>query len=256
MTGKPFPYGLGAKIHPSHSAHKTLYAHNPEIIPFVVCKFRRTSWFVNNQRLGFLSTDQDLFVSTYEQDENIVGRTPTEEVDRLEKIEEAVDGAFLGDRFTYGNMDRREVVKEIDESVKRQLTAHDLIEERGIDIPQFPTIMGWEDWHFERCRELIDTLGCSVGFDATQYNSRYELVEHIETLNEVLGPDRIFVNGCISPRWLRMLPESVVACSGSWNIRKETEDYDGNPQRNRLPNAVEKRVDALNNYQTELTTYL
>jgi hypothetical protein len=256
MDDNPFPHDFGAKIHPSHPVDKELYAHNPDPVPFVACKFRRSSWFVTHPRIAFLSPKQDLFVMTYESDRHIVGRTPTDRVDRLEELEGIADGAFVGDRFTYGSINRRELVKEIDESVERQLTAYDLLEERGVDMPLYPSIMGWEDWHFERCRILVDEISRSVGFDATQYNSKYVFAEHVNTLDEVLEPDRIFINGRVSPAWLRMLPKSVVACSGSWSIRQEAKDATGTPQRDKLPKVVEKQVDAINSWQSNLTNYL
>ena len=255
MQDDSFPHGFGAKIHPSHHRDQELFAHNPDNVPFVACKWHRASWFVSHSRTAFLSPNQDLFVMTYEQDRHIAGRTPTEEVDRLERLEGVADGAFLGDRFTYGSMNRREVVKEIDESVERQLSAHRLMEKRGIDIPQYPSIMGWDDWHYERCRELIEKISPSVGFDATQYNSKYDCAEHLNTLDEVLEPERIFVNGCIAPSWLRLFPRSVVACSGAWNIREESKDANGVPQRDKLPEITKKRVDAINHWQSKLINY-
>lgn len=256
MEDDPFPQDFGAKIHPSHPTDRELYAHRPDSVPFVACKFHRSSWFRNQPRIWFLHPEQDLFVTTYENDEYLLGRTPTDEVNRYQKLEGVVDGVFPGDRFTYHEITRRELVKEIEESVQRQLTVQELMDDRGIDIPVYPCIMGWKDWHFERCRELVENISASVGFDATQYNSEYRLANHIETMEEVLGVDRIFLNGCVSPKWLRMLPKSVVACSGSYNIRKEAEDWSGTVQSNRIPEITQKRVDALNNCQSEITRYL
>ncbi|GAB6862691.1 hypothetical protein JCM17092_27800 [Haloplanus litoreus] len=256
MQDVPFPRKFGAKIHPSHHVHQRLYEHNPNPVPFVACKVHRSSWFVNNPRKEFLSPEQDLFLMTYEHDRHIIGRDTVDVVDRFEELDGVAQGAFAGDRLTYGSMNRREVVKEIDESVQRQLTAHELMEERSINMPLYPSIMGWEDWHFERCRILVDEISRWVGFDATQYDSEYEFAKHVKRLDEILEPKGIFVNGCVSPKWLRMLPKSVVACSGSYNIREETEDATGTPQRDNLPEVVEKRVDALNNWQSELTNYL
>lgn len=250
-----FPYRFGAKIHPSHHVDRELYAHNPEYVPFVACKFHRSSWFVNNKRDEFLSPEQDLFVMTYEDDSHILGREPTEEVNRFEELEGIADGAFAGDRFTYGGMNRREIVKEIEESVQRQLAAHQLINEQGIDMPLYPSIMGWKDWHYERCRTLLEEISRSVGFDATQYNSGYRLAEHVRTLDEILDPDQIFVNGCIAPNRLRMLPESVRACSGNWEIREESKNTNGIPQRDELPRIVERRNNALNHWQSKLIKY-
>lgn len=256
MTSEKFPHGFGAKIQPSNSNDQRLYAHNPEHIPFVVCKIHELSWFANRSRIAFLSPEQDLFASSYEDDSHLLGRTVTKEVDELERVEGMVDGAFTGDRFTYGSMNRRELAKEIDESVQRQLTANELIQDRGIDIPHYPAIMGWEPWHYERCRILLEEIRSSVGFDATQYNSKNRLAEHVRTLDEVLQPDRIFVNGCVAPEWLRLLPKTVVACSGSYNIREESRDAMDVPRRSKLPEIVERRVKALNSWQSDLTNFL
>lgn len=201
--------------------------------------------------------DQDLFVTTYEDDDYILGRTPTDEVDRYEKLENDAQGVFPGDRFTYDEgMNRRELVKEIEESVERQLTVQELMNDRGIDIPVYPCIMGWEDWHFERCRPLVDEISRSVGFDATQYDSEYRLKEHIETMVEVLDVNRVFVNGRVSTKWLKLLPECVVACSGDWNIRQEAKDATGSIQGDRIPEITERRVDALNEWQSDITNFL
>jgi len=255
MTGNPFPHGFGGKVHPSHPAHKELFAHRPDSVPFVACKFHRSSWFVNQPRFQFLHPDQDLFITTYESDRHLLGRTPRDEVDRYEKLEDDVQGVFPGDRFTYADeMNRRELVKEIEESVQRQLTVQDLME--NIDLPVFPCIMGWEDWHFERCRPLVDEISRSVGFDATQYYSKYRLKKHIETMEEVLDVERVFVNGRIAPAWLKMLPKCVVACSGAWNIRQEAKDASGTLKGDRMPDIAEERVDALNEWQSDITNFL
>lgn len=254
-TNGSFPNGAGVKIQPSHHVHQKLFAHNPESVPFVVCKFHRSSWFVNQPRDAFLSPEQNLFIVTYEDDNHILGRTPTDEVNRFQQLEGIADGAFAGDRFTYGSMNRREVVKEIEESVQRQLTTYKLMNEQSIDTPLYASIMGWEDWHYERCRILLEEISSSVGFDATQYNSRSRLVKHVKTLDRVLEPDRIFVNGCIAPNDLRRFPQSVEACSGEWNIRNESKDANGVAQRNKLPEIIEKRDDALNLWQSKLTNY-
>lgn len=256
MTDDPFPHDFGAKIQPSHHADQELYGHNPDHVPFVVCKFHRSSWFVNQRRDSFLAPQQDLFITTYEDDDHILGREPVDEADRYEELEGIADGAFPGDRLTYRSMGRRELAKEIEESVQRQLTVQQLLDDRNVHFPLYPCIMGWEDWHFERCRILLDEMSTSVGFDATQYNSKYTLEEDVNRLDEVLAPERIFINGCVSPERLWRLPKSVVACSGTYNIRKKCEDARGNVQRDWLPEVVEKRVDELYRWQSSLDQYL
>jgi len=256
MQDDPFPRGFGAKFNPSDAGDRHLFGHNSGPVPFVVVKFHRSKRFVKVPRWGLLSPEQNLYLVTYEKDDHIVGRTPSDEVDRVEELEDVLQGAFLGDRFTYEGMNRRDLATEIDESVQRQLAANRLLEERGIDVPQYPCIMGWKPWHYERCRILLDEISTSVGFDATQYNSKYKLTKDVRCLDDVLSPERIFVNGRVSPDWLRMLPKTVVACSGAYNIREECKDANGTPSRENLPNVAQKRVNALNSWQSDINEFL
>lgn len=256
MQDDPFPRDFVAKIQPSHATDQKVYGHNEEDTEWVTCKFHRSTWFVNHPREAFLSPDQKLHISTYEDDEHIVGRTPMDEVERYAELEDTADAATPGDRFTYDYewMSRREVTREIEESVHRQLTIYDELQDRGIDITLIPAFLGWEDWHFERCRPLLE-INTSVAFDTTQINSKYDKQEQLETLDEVIGPERVFANGTVAPSHLRLMPESVVAFSGKFSIFEEIRDANGVHHRDLLSESIEKRIPEINNWQAKLTQF-
>jgi hypothetical protein len=257
MEDDTFPIDFAAKIQPSHSTDQKIYGHNPEDAEYTICKFHRSTWFVDHPRWVFLHPHQKLLISTYEQDKYIIGREPEDEVERYAELESIADGAFPGDRFTYdyNTMSRREVTREIEECVHRQLAIKQMMNDRNIDLPLFPVIPGWEDWHFEHCHPLIEEIGASVGFDTTQVNSKYDKQEHLETLEEVLDVDRVFVNGTVARSHLRLMPESVVAFSGKASILEEIRDENGVHHRDQLSESIEKRVPEIYNWQTELNEF-
>lgn len=256
MQADPFPRGFVAKIQPSHQTDQQVFGHNAEHAEWVACKFHRSTWFVNHPREAFLSPDQKLLVMTYEQDEHIVGRTPMDEVERYAKLEDVANAAIPGDRFTYDYewMSRREIAKEIEDSVHRQLTIYDELRDWNIDIPLIPAVLGWEGWHFERCRPLLE-INSSVAFDTTQIISRYDKQEQLETLDEEISPERIFVNGTVAPSHLRLMPKSVVAFSGKFSVLEEIRDADGDHHRDLLGECLERRIPEINNWQAKLTQF-
>lgn len=255
MNENPFPYGFVAKIQPSHHVDQRIFGHNVNNSEFTVCKFWRSTWFVNHPREEFLSPDQKLLITTFEQDERLLGRTPEDEVKRYEKLEGIANGAFPGDRFTYEDMSRREILREIEESVQRQLATKRLMDDKNVNLPLYAIIPGWKDWHYEHCHSLISELGGSVGFDATQYRSKYRLKSHLETLENVLNPDRIFVNGRVAPSYLHEFPRTVCGFSGKMGILEEIKDEDGIPQRKNLSESVDKRLKEATVYQSKMTEF-
>lgn len=256
MQEDPFPSDFVAKIQPSHHVDQAVFGHNPEHAEWVACKFHRSTWFVNHPREAFLSSEQKLLVMTYEQDEHIVGRTPDDEIERYTELEGIANAAIPGDRFTYDydSMSRREVAKEIEDSVHRQLTINDGLQDENVDMTLIPAFLGWEDWHFERCRPLL-AINDSVAFDTTQINSKYDKKEQLDTLEDVVGPKRIFVNGTVAPSHLRLMPRSVVAFSGKYSILKEIRDANDVHHRDLLGASIEKRVPEINKWQAKLTQF-
>jgi hypothetical protein len=256
MQNDTFPRDFVAKIQPSHSTDQKIYGHNEEHAEWVTCKFHRSTWFVNHPREAFLSPNQKLHISTYEDDEHIVNRTPNDEVERYAKLEGIANAATPGDRFTYDYewMSRREVAKEIEDSVHRQLTIYDKLQTRNIDLTLIPAFLGWEDWHFERCRPLLE-INTSVAFDTTQINSKYDKQEQLNCLDKVINPEKIFVNGTVSPDHLRLMPKSVVAFSGKASILKEIRDSNGVHHREVLRGSIEKRIPEIYNWQSKLTQF-
>lgn len=256
MQDDPFPCGFVAKIQPSHPTDQKVFGHNEEIAEWVACKFHRSTWFVNQRREAFLSPNQRLLVMTYEQDKHIVGRTPMDEVERYAKLEGIANAAIPGDRFTYDYewMSRREIAKEIEDSVHRQLTVYDALEDRNIDMPLIPAFLGWEDWHFERCRPLLE-INTSVAFDTTQINSKYDKQEQLGTLDEVIDPERVFVNGTVARSHLRLMPKSVVAFSGKFSVLEEIRDANGVHHRDLLGVSIENRIPEINNWQAKLNQF-
>ena len=256
MPADRFPYEFVPKIQPSHHVDQKVYGHNDEHAKWVTCPFHRSTWFVNHPREAFLSPDQKLHVSTYEQDKHIVDRTPDDEIERYIELEGIADAATPGDRFTYDYewMSRREVTKEIEDSVHRQLTIYEALKDQNINLTLIPAFLGWEDWHLERCRPLLE-INTSVAFDTTQINSKYDKQKQLETLDEVIDPDRVFVNGTVAGSHLRLMPRSVVAFSGKVSILDEIRDANGVHHRDWLSESIEKRIPEINNWQAKLTQF-
>lgn len=258
MQNDPFPHEFVPKVRPGDSTDEYLYGYNSEF-PAVQIKFHRSIWFNSHARDNFISPDQTLILTSFEENEELVGREPEDELERLQELEEIVDVYFPGDRWVIDcdEMDRRELLSEIERSVEGQKAIKRMVKDANVDVALYPIIVGWEPWHYEHCRELFevfDTRSCA--FDGTEYDSKYRLWEDLEALIETLEPKRIYLNGRISVEQLHDVPDEVVAFSGKKTILEEIELPDGSHSRKLLIKAVDKRIDAMHNTQTVLNEFI
>lgn len=255
MEDDPFPREFVPKANPHYHRERELFGSG-DIAEFVQVKFHRSTWFLENPRDEFLESDQKLVINTMENDRYLFERTPEKEFERFQQLDGIADVAFAGDRWTYENLGPREILKEVERSVKGQFATHRMVTEANLDIALYPTIVAWEPWHFERQKVLFeefDTQSC--GFDGTQYNSIRKLVTDLETLVDTLNPDRIYLNGRISRDHLRRVPKEVVAFSGKYSLLTEARLPSGGYSRELLREGIEERVDAMHSWQTELSDF-
>lgn len=257
MQDDLFPREYVPKSNPHYHRERELFG-SCEVAEFVQVKFHRSTWFLENPRDEFLEPDQKLIVTTMENDRYLFERTPEKEFERFQKLDGIADVAFAGDRWTYENLGAREILKEIERSVKGQLAVHRMVTEDDLDLTLYPTIVAWEPWHFERQRVLFeefDTRSC--GFDGTQYNSITKLVTDLENLVNTLNTDRIYLNGRISRDHLRRVPKEVVAFSGGHNLLKEARLPSGEYSQELFHKGIDERIDAMNSWQrqTELSDF-
>lgn len=189
-----------------------------------------------------------------EDDEYLLHRTPEEEFERYQELEDMIQVAFPGDRWTYGDeMTRREVLREIERSVEGQKAVKRMAESTNLDVGLYPIIPGWNPYHFERCHELFEVFNTrSCAFDGTQYNSQLRLIRHLEDLVEVLDPYRVYLNGRISESCLLDVPDEVVAFSGKKSLLEEIKQPDGEYSYQLLNEGIRCRVQANHSRQTEL----
>lgn len=250
-----FPREFVPKVNPHYHREREIFGSR-EVAEFVQVKFHRSTWFLENPRDEFLDPDQKLVINTMENDSHLFERTPEDEFERFQELDGVADVAFTGDRWTYEDLGRREILKEIERSVKGQLATYRMVAESNLDLAIYPTIVAWEPWHFERQRvlfEVIDTRSC--GFDGTQYNSVTKLIMDLENLVDTLEPEQIYLNGRISPKHLRKLPKEVTAFSGKCSLLEEARLPSGQYSRELLLEGIDERVDAVNSWQTELTDF-
>ena len=258
MQDNIFPSGFVPKVQPGTSTDKYLFGYNVEEFPFLQAKFHRSIWFVNQVWDEFLSPEQTLILTSMEENRYLVGRTPEDEFDRLQELEDVVDIYIPGDRWVIDceEMNRRDVLKEIERSVEGQKALKRMVDDADLDIVLFPLIPGWEPWHFENCRELFDVFETRCcAFDATEYDSKFLLWKDLEALVETLEPERIYLNGCVSPARLRDVPAEVVAFSGKKSLLDKIQLPSSGHCPALLTEEVNKRVEALNNVQTDLTQF-
>lgn len=259
MLDDRFPSEFVPKVKPGASTDQYLFGYNIEEFPALQAPFRRSTWFENQSRDAFMHPDQTLILNSMEQNKFLVGRTPEDEFERLQKLDGVVDVYFPGDRWVMDSdqMDRREVLKEIERSVEGQKTLYRMVDDAGLDVELYPVIVGWEPWHYEHCRELFEVFGTkSCAFDGTEYNSKYKLWNDLDDLVETLEPERIYLNGRVSRDHLYDVPDEVVAFSGKKSILEEITLPSGEHSRTLLTEEVNERIEALHSTQTELDDFM
>ncbi|WP_204366219.1 hypothetical protein [Haloterrigena salina] len=240
------------KIDPYNQNERDLFRAHKRV-PALQVKYSDSNWLLNNPVDDLVGPDQTLILTEWEDGDKLLGRDPDDVFDRLMELEEHVDIAFLGDRWTYEVMTPRQNRKQIMRSVEAQKYLFHRFEEVNADFELRPTILGWKSWHLERNRPLVKLMGGPVGFDATGYRSKYELAKDVNRVIDVLGAE-VYINGRIGPTHLEYMPSEVCAFSGKSALLKETKVGD-EFSRDLLDSSVEKRLQAVNDSQTELRQF-
>ncbi|MDB9247923.1 hypothetical protein PN419_02710 [Halorubrum ezzemoulense] len=259
MSSDRFPHEFVPKTKPGASTDVRLFGYNVEEFPALQVPFQRLTWFVDQPREAFIHPDQTLIATSMEQNERLIGRTPEDEFERLLRLDGTVDVYFPGDRWVMESdeVGRRELLREIERSVEGQKALYRMVEDAGLDVELYPTIVGWKPWHYEHCRELFKVFGTkSCAFDGTEYDSKYNLWDDLEDLVETLAPDRIYLNGRVSHEQLLHAPDEVVAFSGKMSILNKIRQPNGKHDPTLLTEVINKRIGALHSSQTALDEFM
>ncbi|MWG35392.1 hypothetical protein [Halomarina oriensis] len=233
MPDRPFPYGAIPKIDPSNSPHRELFSNHPSA-PFLLTKFSNAIWLEKRpeELQALLGPHQRLIVANVEQDEELKGRTPDDEMDLVKGLQPAY--YIPSDRWVYEDtMTDAEQLAEIDRcmsgtrEVYERITGHD-----ELSTTVIPIVKGWKQWHLERCRRTLDDLGLSYcAFDVTQYNTHDMILGDVRRLIEVIAPEGILLIGRLDPRVLRKCPPEVVAATGVYNWLNKSQTESGRLSR-------------------------
>lgn len=256
MTGDLFPREFVPKVQPSRNTDQQIFARNDRF-PYLQVKFHDSYWLLDEPRDVLLAPRQRLILTSWEEDKYLLGRQSADEFERLKKLEHLVDVYFAHDRWTYDNgMGSREILKEIERSVTGQKILKRMVDDAGLDVTLYPLITGWKRWHYEHNRELFEVFETSsCGFDATGYNSKPQLINDLNRLVDTLAPERIYLNGCISPNWLLDVPREVVAFSGKHTLLEEARVGTGEHDQDIIYERVDDRIQVLYNIQSELSDF-
>jgi hypothetical protein len=254
MSEERFPHGPIPKFSPSHSGHRRLFSGH-EAVPYLLTKFTRAGWLENNpdEFDALLAPHQELIVVNVEKDKHLVGRTPDDEMERVEKLKPAY--YIPSDRWVYeGTMTDAEQLEEIDRCMDGTREVFNRIEARDdISTQVIPIAKGWKHWHFERCRRTFEDLGLSYcAFDVTQYNSINMILDDVDRLVDVIGPDGVLLIGKLSPDHLRRCPPEVVAATGVDHWRKNSQTGSGRFSRELYRSWAARAYAALSSAQTRL----
>lgn len=258
MKNDSFPRDFVAKVDPFNSNERSLFRGRANV-PYLQVKYKDSHWLLNNPIEDLMSPDQQLILVDWENERHLIGRDPNDVFRRCIELEEYIDYAYLGDRWTYDNdkMTRRRNRKQINWSIGVQRKLGRRFREVDADFDFNPMVLGWKRWHLERHRDLIEEFGKDlVGFDATGYRSEDKLLGDINRTIDTLDIDGMYVSGCIGPTHLASLPTEVRAFSGKNQIIKEVCPTNDDLGRNMLDDSIEMRVDAFENPQTELRQFI
>ncbi|QCS43601.1 hypothetical protein [Natrinema versiforme] len=216
MPADELPHGAIPKFKPRDKHHRRLFGgHNDA--PFLFTTFTNAAWFVNRPAAmdAMLSSQQKLILANVEDDDLLYGRRPDDEVERIEALKPAF--YIPSDRWVYEDtMTKREQLEEIDKCLRWTREVTERVRVRS-DLPTriIPIAKGWEEWHFERCRETFRDLGLSYcAFDVTQYPSGQMVVADVTRLVDVVNPTGVLLIGRLAKDTLRDCPREVVAATG------------------------------------------
>lgn len=254
MSEERFPHGPIPKFSPRNSRHRRLFSSH-DAAPYLLTTFTNAVWL--EKRPGeldaLLGPHQELVLANVEADKYLVGRTPDDEMERVEKLQPAY--YIPSDRWVYEDtMTDAEQLEEIDRCMDGTREVFNRIEARD-DLPTqvIPIAKGWKHWHFERCRLTFEDLGLSYcAFDVTQYNSINMVLEDVHRLIEVIGPDGVLLIGKLSPDHLRRCPPEVVAATGVDHWRKNSQTESGRFSRELYRFWAARAYAAINSAQTRL----
>lgn len=251
MSTKAYPHGAIPKFSPRASKHRSLFSGH-DAAPYLLTKFSDAVWLEKrpDELNALLASNQELILANVEPDEDLVGRTPDDEMERVEAIQP--DYYIPSDRWVYEDtMTDAEQLAEIDRCMSGTREVYNRIVARtDLSTTVIPIAKGWKRWHFERCRRTFEDLGLSYcAFDVTQYDSITMILDDVDRLIDVIAPDGILLIGRIAPDHLRRCPPEVVAATGVDHWRKNSQLQSGDFSREKYRIWAEEANDALSDSQ-------
>jgi len=253
MSTEDYPHGAIPKINPAVSKHRRLFTEH-SAAPYLLTTFTNARWLENSPREydSLMGPHQELIVANVEDDDDLVGRTPDDEMERVGALNP--DFYIPSDRWVYEDtMTPAAQLKEIDRCMSGTRAVYNRIQDRDdLSTSVIPLAKGWKVWHFERCRRTIDDLGIDYcAFDVTQYESIYMILDDVRTLIDVIQPSGILLIGRIAPDHLRRCPAEVVAATGVNHWRKNCEPASGELSREAYGNWATDANNALTTVPSE-----
>lgn len=255
MQAKNPPREFIAKVDPFNSNERELFRDH-DAVPFIQVKYSDSHWLLDNPVEDLLGPDQQLILVDWEDGEKLDGRKPDDIVRRCIELEEYIDYAYLGDRWTYETLNPRKNRKQINWSIGVQRILRKRFEEFGVDFEYHPMVLGWKRWHLERHRDLLEEFDTGlVGFDATGYRSKYKFAADVNRTIETLDLDKLYVSGRMGPTYMPYMPSEVKAFSGKGELFNEVRLPNGELSRDLLTQSIRRRIEAFNSPQTDLRQF-
>jgi hypothetical protein len=257
MTDDLLPHGAIPKISARNDRHRRLFSGH-EAAPYLFVRFSNAVYFENHPRefSSLLSSHQQLILANVDPDKDLVGRTPDDEIARVEALKPSY--YIPSDRWVYEDtMTVAEQLEEIDHCMSGTREVFHRVEKRE-DLPTtvIPIAKGWKKWHFERCRRTFEELELSYcAYDVTQYNSINMILGDVNRLIDVIHPEGILLIGKLSPRHLRRCPPEVVAATGVDHWRKNCQLPSGKLSREKYRTWAEKANAAIRLAQSRLDQF-
>lgn len=221
------------KFTPADTRHRRTFPDHSDV-PYLFTTFSDTVWFENqlDSLDELLASDQELILANVEADEKLQGRTMDDEMERVRNLQPTY--YVPSDRWVYEEtMTAEEQMEEIDRCMRGTREVYNRINaDDDLSTTVIPLAKGWERWHFERCRRTFEEIDASYcAFDVTQYRSINMILEDVDRLIDVIGPDGVLLIGRTSPNHLHRCPPEVVAATGvsHWlqNIRTSSGAFSG-----------------------------
>ena len=255
MTSDPPFSGYVAKVDPFNTNERALF-RGRDPVEAIQIKFSDSHWLFTNPVDELVGPNQQLILVDWEDEDHLMDRHPDDIIRHCLELEPYLDHVYLGDRWTYEKMGPRRNRTQINRSVGVQEELGRQFRKFDVNFEFHPMVQGWKSWHLERVRPVVEEFGKTmVGFDATGYNSKYDLADDVNRAIRVLDLESLYVSGRIGPTYLEILPKEVQAVSGRQSLMDDVKSPTGEHNPSLLDPEIKRRLNALNNDQAQLRQF-